>query len=1799
MHSIIAIRAAALLTALFLSLPGLAQTLDLDVLVDTDSNAASGCSVTPSGGAALSGFERRVRASVDLGSFEVIAIEQSSCDGASFGAAAPVSGFATPYPLALNTGIGGADAVELAVARTALGAANLSQLRLAFVADNGTGSDVLATTDGSAGGGPIVFGLPVQIPALSIWGLGALVLVLLTLAWMAHRRMGRVGAVMAVMLVTTAAWAMTFALDGDLSDWGGRAPNAIDPGGDATDGSAAIDLLAVFVVLDGDDLFFRVDVSDTENQAPVAGDDAFATDEDTTLNVAAPGVLGNDIDAELDPITAVLDAGPANAQDFTLNTDGSFDYTPNADFNGSDSFTYFANDGQADSNAATVTITINPINDPPVAVDDTATTDEDQQIDIDVLANDSDVDGNLDPTSVSVVNGPANGAISVNPMTGIITYTKSGDFNGSDSFTYEVCDDGTPLPAECATATVSITIDPVNDPPVADANAVTTDEDTAVTITLTGSDIDGDPLTFAVATPPGNGSVGTITQLTQTSASVTYTPNTDFNGADSFTFTANDGTVDSAPAMISLTVNPINDPPTADSGAATTDEDLPVTITLTGGDIDADPLTFAIATGPANGSLSVITLINDTTAEVTYTPAADFNGTDSFTFSVNDGTVASAPATIALTVNPVNDPPVADAGTASTDEDIAVTITLNGSDVEGDALTFAIVTGPGNGALGAITQINDTSAEVTYTPATDFNGADSFTFTANDGTVDSAPATISLTVNPINDPPTADSGAATTDEDLPVTITLTGGDIDADPLTFAIATGPANGSLSVITLINDTTAEVTYTPAADFNGSDSFTFTTNDSTVDSAPATIALTVNPVNDPPAANDSTATTEEDVAVTITLTGSDIDGDPLTFAIAGGPTNGALGTITQINDTTAEVTYTPTTGFSGSDSFTYTASDGTVASAPATISITVTPGNAPPVANTAAPSTDEDAPVVITLTGSDADGDPLTFAIATGPGNGALSAITPVDATSAQVTYTPSANFFGSDNFTFTVNDGTDTSSAATVSLTVNAVNDPPTVVAHALTTHSAIRITLGAADSELLKDGAADVDDPSSALSVSPLAATSTNGAALTLIDAATGTYRYDPPGGFTGADSFTYEVCDSATSALPVQCATETVNVAVTGPALWIVDPAAPPGGNGSLTAPLQALSSLPGGRAAGGRVFLFAGNNSGGHSFVTNEHLIGQGATGNTFDGFLGVQVPVNGSLDTRPGVAGIRPVVGGQVTLAGGAIARGFNISTSGPTGLFGSGAFTGIDVQEMNVTSINGTAISLTGLTGEFTLGAVNASGGVNGIVLNNFGASGFFLVNGDGTNARNGSGGTIQNTTGDGVLMSNANNVTLASMRLINVGDNTDPAAGGDNLAGNDHAIQSTGGGDVVLSGVLIDSPAAGGWEAVDLGGVNRIDNNSRIENVNASNMQALEVRNTNTNMTSLTIDNSDFANQASTNGSSYVLIQGFGSSVMTVVVGNGSVFEQLFGNGLQANSVDTATVTVTVQDSTLRNAVDGTVGLGATGGLGGVFVAASQNATINYDINTNVFNDLGRPLANAGTITLQGIGGTGKTLDGKFDLNDIARIGYPTAAAATGTSTVGHRVIDIVTENNIARLDHESDTNTVDDTSREAFFVSSRDDSQDFDISITNNALGQAIPIGSTNREAIEILSEDVSDMEIVIMNNAIAGNTSFDQVVDIDTENTSFMDIHFINNTVTNADVGREITVDTENGTSTHCMAFTGNTAVDVEFDVNASPNGHQIEDFGSIAANNPGVTNFIDGAGVTSVAANTCQLPDF
>ena len=296
---------------------------------------------------------------------------------------------------------------------------------------------------------------------------------------------------------------------------------------------------------------------------------------------------------------------------------------------------------------------------------------------------------------------------------------------------------------ERAVAQVTVTIEVVNAPPVANDDTAITNEDTPVTINVLDGDTDpdGDPLMVTAVSDPPHGSA--VINLDYT---ITYTPDLNYNGADSFTYTLSDGT-GSDTATVSITVNPVNDPPVADDDTATTDEDTDVDINVLDGDTDpdGDPLMVTAVSDPPHGS-AVINL--DYT--ITYTPDLNYNGADSFTYTLSDGT-GSDTATVSITVNPVNDPPVADDDTATTDEDYAVTINVlaNDSDVDGDTLSVDSVTQASNGT------VTNNGTDVTYTPNTNFNGTDSFTYTASDGNGGTDTATVTVTVNPAPPPPPA------------------------------------------------------------------------------------------------------------------------------------------------------------------------------------------------------------------------------------------------------------------------------------------------------------------------------------------------------------------------------------------------------------------------------------------------------------------------------------------------------------------------------------------------------------------------------------------------------------------------------------------------------------------------------------------------------------------------------------------------------------------------------------------------------------------------------------------------------------------------------------------------------------------------------------------------------------------------------------------------------------------------------------------------------------------------------------
>ena len=290
--------------------------------------------------------------------------------------------------------------------------------------------------------------------------------------------------------------------------------------------------------------------------APVAFDDSYIVDEDTALTVPASGVLVNDTDADSTTLAAVLVSGPSHGT-LTLNTDGSFSYTPAADYNGTDSFTYRANDGQSNSNVAAVTITINPVNDPPTAVDDSYIVDKDTALTVPasgVLGNDTDADSTT--LTAVLVSGPSHGTLTLNPD-GSFSYTPAADYSGTDSFTYRVSDGQ----SDSNVATVTITINPVNDPPTAVDDSYIVDKDTALTVPASGvlgndTDADSTTLTAVLVSGPSHG-----TLTLNPDGSFSYTPAADYSGTDSFTYRVSDGQVDSGPATVTIDVIPSENTP--------------------------------------------------------------------------------------------------------------------------------------------------------------------------------------------------------------------------------------------------------------------------------------------------------------------------------------------------------------------------------------------------------------------------------------------------------------------------------------------------------------------------------------------------------------------------------------------------------------------------------------------------------------------------------------------------------------------------------------------------------------------------------------------------------------------------------------------------------------------------------------------------------------------------------------------------------------------------------------------------------------------------------------------------------------------------------------------------------------------------------------------------------------------------------------------------------------------------------------------------------------------------------------
>jgi len=464
----------------------------------------------------------------------------------------------------------------------------------------------------------------------------------------------------------------------------------------------------------------------TDNTPPTAVNDAVTTDEDTAINAIV--VLANDSDPDGDTISISDFTQPTHGASGS-NGDGTLTYTPDANFNGTDSFAYTVSDGNGGADTATVNIIINPVNDAPVANDQAVTLSEDETVYITLTA--TDIDG--DTLTYQIVTGPSHGTL--NGQAPVLNYTPSQNYNGIDTFTFKV-NDGS---LDSNTATVTLSIQPFNDPPTAVNDAVTTDEDTAIAaiaVLTNDSDPDGDAISINDFTQPTHGTAGSNGDGT-----LTYTPDINYNGPDSFTYTITDGNFGTATANVTVTVNAINDPPVSDAGPDQTALQGNV-VTLDGSsssDIDGDNLTYnwtfvSVPTG------STAVLSNSSIVNPTFT--VDVVDTYEVQLIVNDGTIDSAPDSVSINIVPVPTVDIsADPETILSGESSTLTWSSTNAD------SCVIEPGIGSVDVNGTAQVSPT-ATTTYTiTATGPGGTATASATVEVST--SVPPTVSISANPL------------------------------------------------------------------------------------------------------------------------------------------------------------------------------------------------------------------------------------------------------------------------------------------------------------------------------------------------------------------------------------------------------------------------------------------------------------------------------------------------------------------------------------------------------------------------------------------------------------------------------------------------------------------------------------------------------------------------------------------------------------------------------------------------------------------------------------------------------------------------------------------------------------------------------------------------------------------------------------------------------------------------------------------------------------------------------------------
>ncbi|MBY5923041.1 Ig-like domain-containing protein [Ferrimonas balearica] len=705
-------------------------------------------------------------------------------------------------------------------------------------------------------------------------------------------------------------------------------------------------------------VFVRIE---SVNDAPVARPDTASTDEDTPLPLDLL-VNDEDVDGELLPTQVTITVPPTMG---TLSQDdnGDWFYTPSPNASGQDSFEYWVVDEQGlASESVVVTITINPVNDLPVAVDDTVRLPEDGNFVINVLGNDWDIDGALVATSTTVVTQPEQGTVVLDSATGFLRYQANVDYAGEDRFQYRVQDDAG---AWSNDAWVLITVEAVNDAPLANDDRFEISEDQGGTLVVLGndSDVDGqlDLTTIELKDLPTGASFEV-----QPDGTITIQPHADFSGELTLSYrVADDEGVYSEWAEITVVILPVNDAPeaVADQFELTEGGVLDALVTNNDFDVDGDAFTAVLVTAPQYGQLT----LNDD-GSFRYQHDGGEQSQDQFQYRINDGKLDSGVVSVTLTILGANDAPQAADDLASTQEDQPVTVDVlaNDSDPDGDVLTVTVTQGP---KLGGASVTSD--GRISYQPFPNLFGRDTLEYQVDDGNGGVAKAMVTIDILAVNDAPNAEDDQAQTQEDQAVSIDVLNNDSDSDggKLTLTLVSQPSHGEAQVLN------GQIHYQPAPDYHGEDSFSYAIRDDADATDQAQVFVTVKPVNDPPVAQDDRAETSvrEPVMIAVLENDSDVDEDALTVVSAGVD----YGQVEVLEGRTLR--FTPLPERAEPSRISYRISDGQGGEASAQVQVTVTTDNRAPVAKDDEVVLAKDqwqATIPVLDNDSDPDGDALTI-------------------------------------------------------------------------------------------------------------------------------------------------------------------------------------------------------------------------------------------------------------------------------------------------------------------------------------------------------------------------------------------------------------------------------------------------------------------------------------------------------------------------------------------------------------------------------------------------------------------------------------------------------------------------------------------------------------------------------------------------------------------------------------------------------------------------------------------------------